>query len=103
MSSVHSLGGAAALELSPTTALRRSCFRYPDTFTIYDIRVCDMLRAFHQLGDMKWSHKAWQEYQRFVVAVQAAAPQGLSLRDCDRWLWGQNKRQALLNELAEPG
>lgn len=73
----------------------------PDTFTIYDIRVCNTLHAFHRLGDMKWSPKAWQEYQRFVVAVRAAAPQGLSLRDCDRWLWGENKRETLLNELAQ--
>jgi len=75
---------------------------YPDTFTIYDIRVCNSLCAFHQLGDMKWSPRAWQEYQRFVVAVRDAAPEGLSLRDCDRWLWGKNKREALLKELAEP-
>lgn len=75
---------------------------YPNTFTIYDIRVCNTLKAFHQLGKMKWSPEFWKEYQRFLVAVRDAAPQGLSLRDCDRWLWGQNKRQALLNELAEP-
>jgi hypothetical protein len=74
---------------------------YPDTFTIYDIRVCDTLRAFHHLGNMKWSPAVWREYQRYVVAVRDAAPRGLSLRDCDRWLWGQNKQEALLKELAE--
>jgi hypothetical protein len=76
---------------------------YPDMFTIYDVRVCKTLSAFHQLGGMKWSPKAWGEYQRFIVAVRDAAPQGLSLRDCDRWLWGRDKREALLKELAEPG
>ena len=75
---------------------------YPDTFTIYDIRVCNTLGAFHKLGDMKWSPEAWQEYQRFVVAVRGKAPQGLNLRDCDRWLWGQNKQETLRNELAAP-
>lgn len=75
---------------------------YPDAFTVYDVRVCNSLCAFHQLGYMKWSPKAWQEYQRFVAAVRDAAPEGLSLRDCDRWLWGRNKREALLKELAEP-
>jgi hypothetical protein len=74
---------------------------YPDTFTIYDTRVCNTLQAFHQLGGIKWSPKAWEEYQRFVVAVRAAAPQGLSLRDCDRWLWGRDKREAMLTELAK--
>jgi hypothetical protein len=76
---------------------------YPDTFTVYDIRVCNALQAFHQLGTMKWSPKAWGEYQRFIVAVRAAAPGGLSLRDCDRWLWGRDKHVALLKELATPG
>jgi hypothetical protein len=75
---------------------------YPDMFTIYDVRVCNTLRAFHKLGSMKWSPKTWGEYQRFIGAVRDAAPQGLSLRDCDRWLWGRDKQKALLSELAEP-
>ncbi len=75
----------------------------PDTFTIYDIRVCNTLGAFHQLGGKPWSPDTWHEYQRFVIAVRDAAPQGLSLRDCDRWLWGQNKQETLLKELAKAG
>jgi len=75
----------------------------PNTFTVYDIRVCNALNDFHELRDMKWSPRAWQEYQRFVIAVRNASPQGLSLRDCDRWLWGENKRETLLKELAEVG
>lgn len=76
---------------------------YPDTFTIYDIRVCNALGDFHQPGGMKWSAKAWGEYQRFIAAVRRAAPEGLSLRDCDRWLWGRDKRKPLLAELADSG
>jgi hypothetical protein len=76
---------------------------FPDVFTIYDIRVCNALDAFHKLGGMTWSPKAWEEYQRFICAVRDAAPQGLSLRDCDRWLWGQDKRGTLRNELIESG
>ena len=74
---------------------------YPETFTIHDIRVCNRLGDFHKLGDVKWSSKAWQQYQRFVASVRGAAPEELSLRDSDRWLWGQDKRQALLKELSE--
>ena len=74
---------------------------YPDIFTIYDIRVCNALCAFHRLGDMKWSPTVWVEYQRFIGAVRDATPQGLSLRDRDRWLWGQDKRETLRNELVE--
>lgn len=72
---------------------------YPNIFTIYDIRVCDTLQAFHQLSSMKWSSAAWREYQRFLGAVRDAAPQGLSLRDCDRWLWGKDKCESLRNEI----
>jgi hypothetical protein len=72
---------------------------YPDIFTMYDIRVCDTLQAFHQLGSMKWSSAAWREYQRFLGAVRDAAPRGLSLRDCDRWLWGKDKWETLRNEI----
>jgi hypothetical protein len=73
---------------------------YPDTFTVYDRRVCETLNDFSRLADMKWSVDLWREYQRFVIAVRATAPSGLSLRDCDRWLWGQDKRKTMLGELA---
>jgi hypothetical protein len=75
---------------------------YPDIFTVYDVRVCNALHAFHQLGTRKWSHDVWKEYQQFISEVKRAAPQELSLRDCDRWLWGQDKRETLRNELVEP-
>ena len=74
---------------------------YPDIFTVYDVRVCNTLHDFHKLGSRRWSLKTWGEYQRFISAVRHAAPQGLTLRDCDRWLWGQDKRERLLRELAE--
>jgi hypothetical protein len=73
---------------------------YPDTFTIYDIRLCDRLGAFRNLVNMKWSPRLWEEYQRFVAAVRSEAPEGLTLRDCDRWLWGEDKKRVLLHDLA---
>ena len=74
---------------------------YPDNFTVYDIRVCNALGKFHQLGNAKWSSEHWAQYQCFVKAVQAAPPPelGLCLRDCDRWLWGKDKRKTLQDEL----
>ncbi len=85
----------------PPTASAILAILYPDTFTIYDIRVCNTLGGFHNLAYMAWSPTFWKEYQRYVGAVRDAASQGLSLRDCDRWLWGQNKRDTLVNELAD--
>jgi hypothetical protein len=81
---------------------------YPDTFTVYDRRVCKelvckMLGNFDGLANMKCSVELWQEYQRFIAAVRAAAPSGSNLRDCDRQLWGQDKRKTMLDELASAG
>jgi hypothetical protein len=74
---------------------------YPDTFTVYDVRVCDALDDFRELGDLKSSPAMWREYQRFVEAVRANTPAALpSLRDRDRWLWGQSKRRKMAAELA---
>jgi len=72
---------------------------YPDMFTVYDVRVCRMLGDFDKLGDKNWSAETWREYQRFKVEVQAAAPCGFTLRNCDRWLWGKDKQKTLIAEL----
>jgi hypothetical protein len=78
---------------------------YPEEFTIFDWRVCDELHDFHQLGGLNWSVKTWPKYQQFVAAVRKTAVRDgarpdSSLRDCDRWLWGQNKQNAMLEEVA---
>ena len=61
---------------------------YPDLFTVCDVRVRNTLGDCQRLGSIKWSGQAWDEYQRFKNAMRGAAPRGLSLRDCDCWLWG---------------
>jgi hypothetical protein len=73
---------------------------YPATFTIYDIRVCRVLGNFDKLEHKKWSAETWRAYQQFIAAVRDSAPSGLSLRDCDRWLWGKDKQRTLVAELA---
>jgi hypothetical protein len=73
---------------------------YPDTFTIYDVRVCRVVGDFAPLGQRRWSDETWRGYQDFVEAVKAAAQSGLSLRDCDRWFWGKDKQVTLHRELS---
>jgi len=73
---------------------------YPEAFTVYDIRVCNALGAFHRLGTMKPGPEMWREYQRFMEHVRAEAPPGFSLRDCDRWLWGRDKQARMIAELS---
>lgn len=72
---------------------------YPETFTVYDVRVCKELGDFDRLADKR--DGLWLEYQRFVCAVRAAVeqPPNLSLRDCDRTLWGRNKQRQMQDEI----
>lgn len=63
---------------------------YPDTFTVYDERVCDVLKSFTELRHRKYSKKLWSDYLKYKRAVEHAAPQRLILRDKDRYLWGKS-------------
>jgi hypothetical protein len=72
---------------------------FPEEFTVYDTRVCE------RLGDYGWlanrSGDALLEgYRDFVAAVRSAVPAGLSLRDCDRWLWGESFAASLQRDIA---
>lgn len=71
---------------------------YPERFTVYDYRVCDSLRDFHNLSHRR-GDGLWTGYERFCAAVRGAAPPGLPLRDCDRWLWGASFRESLTADI----
>ena len=68
---------------------------------MYDIRVCKALNDFGALVHMNWSIDLWREHGRFLRAVRTTAPPGMSLPDYDRWLWGSNKRRAMIEELGD--
>ena len=71
---------------------------YPDEFTIYDDRVCGQLREyadFFKLKNLTSFDKLWQDYQKFIRAVRQEAPNGLPLRDKDRYLWGKSRHDEL--------
>lgn len=72
---------------------------YPDDFSVYDIRVCEQLGAFKKLADRQFSDGLWKDYQRFLNGVKATAPERLSLRDKDRYLWGRSFYKAAMRDL----
>ena len=74
---------------------------YPSDFTVYDVRVCDMLGDFHGLTRIINYDRLWDGYARYLAAVQHAAPGDLSLRDKDRWLWGKSFPDELLQDIAD--
>jgi hypothetical protein len=67
---------------------------YPDDFTVYDWRVCGEVGRTYKpwLG---FSAKLWNEYEQFIEAVIDETPQGLTLRDRDRFLIGRSIRKGV--------
>lgn len=63
---------------------------YPDTFTVYDVRVCDEMKRFHELRYRRFSTDLWNQYAAFKAAVIAATPCASTLREADRYLWGKS-------------
>lgn len=73
---------------------------YPDDFTIYDYRVCDMLGDCHKLTNITSFEKLWLGYNDFKEKVESKCPSGLSLRDKDRYLWGKSFYEDLTKDIS---
>jgi hypothetical protein len=73
---------------------------YPDEFTIYDYRVCKILDDFQALGNTTDFEKLWDGYLRYLECVNQEAPEGYSLRNKDRYLWGKSFAEQLACDLA---
>ena len=73
---------------------------YPEEFTIYDRRVCEVLGKFEKLKNITKFAKLWDGYVEFKRAVESRAPKGLSLRDKDRYLWGMSFANQLRSDVA---
>lgn len=73
---------------------------WPSAFTVYDVRACDELGAYHQLANLTAFNGIWTGYQEFRAAIREAGPDGLSLRDKDRFLWARSSANQLRNYIA---
>jgi len=73
---------------------------WPPTFTVYDIRACEQLGCVHQLAHCMKFERLWSTYEQFCDAVDAAGPDGLSLREKDRYLWGRSSASQLEQDIA---
>lgn len=88
-----------AFELPTASAILTVC--YPEEFTVYDRRVCDMLNGFHDLRNKTKFENIWNGYLSFMEAVRKSnAPSHLGLRDKDRWLWGKSDHDDLSRKIA---
>jgi len=81
-------------------SVRRATVLYPESCTVYDVRVCDALGDFRTTQYRTDFEALWDEYRRFVAAVHEAVNRDYDLRDKDRWLWGKSFCQRLEADLA---
>jgi len=78
---------------------------FPESFTVYDVRVCNVLQEkgyhFHNLTDRKFSEGLWDDYMAYINAVAVSAPKGYSLRDKDRYLWDKSFYEQLMTDISK--
>lgn len=74
---------------------------YPDDFTVYDVRVCEELKDFHSLKNLVSFESIWTGFLAYKQQVELAAPEGLSLRDKDRYLWGRSFSRQLEKDIEQ--
>lgn len=87
------LSGKWKLRLPMASAILTVLF--PDNFTVYDVRACEMLGDFHTLASRTDIESRWQGYLEFKNAVERSTPAHLSLRNKDRYLWARSRHDGL--------
>ena len=68
---------------------------YPNDFTVYDVRACEILGGFHTIVLRANVESRWLGYLEYKAAVEQHAPAHLSLRDKDRHLWALSRHRGL--------
>lgn len=67
---------------------------YPNKFSVYDIRVCDMLKEkhhhdeFHKMCNWKFEN-LWPKYEDYLKAVKKLSGKS-NYREADKYLWGKS-------------
>jgi hypothetical protein len=72
---------------------------YPNSFTVYDVRVCNELQNYHKVGDKTKFDDLWKGYQAYLEDVKSREPAVFTLRDKDRLLWAKSFEKQLNNDL----
>jgi hypothetical protein len=72
---------------------------YPEEFTVYDYRVCDVLGIPKILDTFKDFEMVWAGYQDYKTQVISSTPSELSLREKDLYLWGKSRADQLIEAI----
>jgi hypothetical protein len=68
---------------------------YPNEFTVYDVRVCDILKAHHKIKNTTKFKVLWDGYTQYTIAVKEKEPKIKNLRDKDRMIWAKSFKEQL--------
>ena len=82
-------------------ALHEEDALFPDQFTVFDVRACEMLEGnFQKLENLVRPEAMWEGYLAFRDAVISETPPNLSLRDRDKHLWSKSLALQLERDIA---
>lgn len=76
---------------------------YPQNFTVYDVRVCEVLKKDGaDFSDAQYKANfeiLWNRYAEYREKVKCMVPQISDLRDKDRFLWGKSFAKQLRDDI----
>jgi len=73
---------------------------YPESFTVYDVRVCDELQSHHAVRNKTRFDDLWNGYQVYLNDVRSREPTVSALRDKDRALWAKSFEKQLKDDIS---
>jgi hypothetical protein len=72
---------------------------YPDKFSVYDVRVCGILKNFKELANITNFEKLWKGYEKYLSAVKEYNPSKKNYTEADQNLWGKSSYDELKNDI----
>ncbi len=73
---------------------------YPDSFMVYDVRVCNELQNHHNVQNKTRFDDLWDGYQKYIADVKKQEPMVAALRDKDRRLWAKSFEKQLNEDIS---
>lgn len=73
---------------------------YPESFTVYDVRVCYELQNHHNVQNKTLFNDLWDGYQEYIADVKKREPTVAALRNKDRTLWARSFEKQLNDDIS---
>ena len=63
---------------------------YPNDFSVYDYRVCEILNDFSDISHLTNFDNIWNHYSKYLKVINETVPSKNNFREKDKSLWGQS-------------